>query len=171
MVTCRFFLAALISSPVTAAPLLPAWPWLALAATGLTALASASWRAYQRTRREAELAIAGDGMTEEMLDQSSQLIGLLSTQGLVLRLNHAAQEWLGPAAHAAAGQALWDLPAWLQAPADADKLRLAVARAADGRPQQVEIGVGARRMELSVRPMRRRTAWDSRSGWSAASIP
>lgn len=137
--------------------MLPAWPWLALAAAGLTALASASWRAYQRTRREAQLEIAGDGMTNEMLDQSSQLIGLLSTQGLVLRLNHAAQDWLGPAAHAATGQALWDLPNWLQAPDDADKLRLAVARAAIGRPQQVEIGVGARRMELSVRPMRRRT--------------
>jgi len=149
----------LISPSAPVAPLLPAWPWLALAAAALAALASAGWRAYRRAQLQAQQATDGERLTEAMLDHSSQLIGLLSPQGLVLRLNQAAQDWLGPAAPAATGKHLWALPAWLHAPADADRLRHAVARAAEGRPQNIEVGVatqaGTRRVELSVRPMRR----------------
>ena len=149
----------MISPSAPVAPLLPAWPWLALAAAALAALASAGWRAYRRAQLQAQQATDGERLTEAMLDHSSQLIGLLSPQGLVLRLNQAAQDWLGPAAPAATGKHLWALPAWLHAPADADRLRHAVARAAEGRPQNIEVGVatqaGTRRVELSVRPMRR----------------
>ena len=159
MVTYPLCCIALISPSAPVAPLLPAWPWLALAATALAALASAGWRAYRRAQLQAQQAIAGERLTEAMLDHSSQLIGLLSPQGLVLRLNQAAQDWLGPGAPAATGKHLWALPAWLHAPADADRLRHAVARAAEGRPQNIEVGVatqaGTRRVELSVRPMRR----------------
>jgi diguanylate cyclase (GGDEF)-like protein/PAS domain S-box-containing protein len=141
-----------------AAPLLPSWPWFAVAVATLTALTSAAWLAYRRLQQRAKQATASDSLTEAMLDHSSQLIGLLTPQGLVLRLNRAAHDWLGPSAHAAAGQPLWALPA-LHVPADADRLRHAVARAAEGRPQYIEVGVataaGARRVELSVRPMRR----------------
>ncbi|HEX5686781.1 MAG TPA: diguanylate cyclase, partial [Ideonella sp.] len=144
---------------VPAASSLPAWPWLALVAAALGAVAAAGWRAYRQAQRQAQQATAGERLTEAMLDHSSQLIGLLTPQGLVLRLNQAAREWLGPVAAAAAGKPLWTLPAWLPAPADVDKLRQAVARAAEGHPQHVEVCVatqsGTRRVELSVRPMRR----------------
>lgn len=137
---------------------LPAAPWLALAGAAVTTAFAATWRAYRRARHRALAAGADLALARAMLDYSPQLIGLLSPQGEVLRMNRAASDWLGPPG-ALKGLPLWALPAWLTSPDDADRLRHAVARAAAGRPQHLDVAVetrqGACLIELSVRPMRR----------------
>jgi diguanylate cyclase (GGDEF)-like protein/PAS domain S-box-containing protein len=151
------FLSPALPLPSLAAPALstlPAWPWLALAASALAAMA---WRARQHARQQARAAHNGERLARAMLDHSPQLMGLLSPQGLVLRLNQAAHDWLGPCQPLVAGQPLWDLPAWRDAPNEAEGLRQAVARAAAGRPSHIELTLqtagGLRRIELSLRLM------------------
>ena len=143
---------ALAAGPHTAA--LPDWPWWLVTSTVLALAASAVWRARQR----AGTAAAGERLARTMLDHSPQAVGLLSTDGLVLRLNHVANQWLGPEADGPASQPLWALPAWRNAPTDAAALRRAVEQAAAGHTQHIELGVetstGSRRMEFSLRPVR-----------------
>ncbi|MEK8033273.1 EAL domain-containing protein [Ideonella sp. DXS29W] len=150
----------MISPAAPATAVLPAWPWFGVAVAALAAaLASLAWLAFRRVAQPAGPTDGDASLAEEMLDHSSTLIGLLTLQGQVLRLNDVAYEWLGTSGRHAQGQALWTLPAWVHAPDDADRLRRAVSHAAEGRPQHIELGVatatGARRVELSVRPMRR----------------
>jgi diguanylate cyclase (GGDEF)-like protein/PAS domain S-box-containing protein len=132
---------------------LPAWQSLAMLVIGLAALAwgaSGTWRA-RRQRRAAE---AGERLAQAMLDHSPQLMGLLSTQGVVLRLNRAAHAWLGMSMPDWAGHPLWSLPVWQQEPDEAGRLREAVSRAAAGRPAHVELalrrGEGLRSIELTI---------------------
>ena len=136
---------------------LPDWPWWALTGLGLALAYQAAWRAHRR----AGSAAAEERLARTMLDHSPQAVGLLSTEGIVLRLNQAARLWLGPEFTAHASQPLWALPAWRNAPEDALALRRAVELAATGRTQQIELRVetatGSRRMEFSLRPVRGET--------------
>ncbi|HEV8688745.1 MAG TPA: EAL domain-containing protein [Ideonella sp.] len=133
---------------------LPDWPWWLLTGTGLALVTQAAWRAHRR----AGSAAAEERLARAMLDHSPQAVGLLSTDGVVLRMNEAARQWLGPESAGHLSQPLWTLPAWRHSPGDADSLRHAVELAASGRAQQIELGVetamGSRRLEFSLRPVR-----------------
>ncbi|MFO1341177.1 MAG: EAL domain-containing protein [Burkholderiaceae bacterium] len=125
-------------------------PALLLIAT-LLALAVLLYARGQRSARAARLSQA-------MLDHSPHLIGLLTTEGRVLRLNRSADEWVGPDADRLAGCPLWDTPRWVLSPNDADRLRRAVQRAGAGRAQRVDLhlangDLAGRRAEFSVQPM------------------
>jgi diguanylate cyclase (GGDEF)-like protein/PAS domain S-box-containing protein len=137
---------------------LPGLPWLALAAA-VSGLLAAIWRVHRSLLHRASRSDADLELARAMLDHTPVLIGLLSVQGHVLRLNQAASDWLGPPPEALRGQLLWALPGWLESDADVERVRHAVVRAAAGRSQLVEVGAqtrqGPRRVELRVRPMRR----------------
>jgi diguanylate cyclase (GGDEF)-like protein/PAS domain S-box-containing protein len=159
--TCTPF-AALSADLSTALPELLApssLRWLALSSVAMLGGLALSWRAYQGIRRQVLATDTDLALARAMLDHTPQLIGLLTPQGEVLRLNQAASDWLGPPPAALRGHPIWALPQWLDSHEDVERLRHAVARAATGRVQHVEISVrtrqGPRRVELSVRPMRR----------------
>ncbi|WP_374673657.1 putative bifunctional diguanylate cyclase/phosphodiesterase [Ideonella sp.] len=147
-------------TPWTALLASPAGSWLSVATAGLATALAGSVRAWRRARRDAAQARHGEQLMQAMLDHTPQMLGLLDAEGRLLRRNRVADEWLGLAAELADKHPVWALPGWLHSPDEADRLRHAIARAADGRPQQVEVGIetrhGARRVELAVRPMRRR---------------
>lgn len=146
--------------PWTALLVSPAGSWLSFATAGLATALASTWGAWRRARRDAHEARRGEQLVQAMLDNTPELLGLLDEQGRLLRRNRAAEEWLATADEDSHRYPLWALPGWLHAPEEADLLRHAIARAAAGRPQHVEVGIstpaGTRRVELAVRPMRRR---------------
>ena len=134
----------------------PATDWSTTAllqALALTALTVAFVSLRQRARRRAE----DDRLSRAMLDHSPQLIGLLTAEGQVLRLNQAATAWLGPAAQTASSLPLWAHAAWA---GQAAALRRAVEQAAAGLGSRLEVRLVApdgqsRHAELSLRPVRK----------------
>jgi diguanylate cyclase (GGDEF)-like protein/PAS domain S-box-containing protein len=138
------------ASPEAAVPgwLLGAGVAIALCLIGIVAL---------RTRQLA----ADEQLSRAMLESSAQMMGLLSLDGRILRLNPAAAEWLGAPDAAATGQSsLWSLPTWAAGAACGEQLRVAVCGAAAGNPQHAEVEVvspagGRRHLDLSIRPVRR----------------
>ena len=141
------------STTVPPAPELPSW-WLGVLSSGLLALVGAVWL---RTRRLS----SDERLSRAMTENSAQMMGLLSSDGTVLRLNRAASEWMGsPEPGQTAQPRLWSLPAWISGEACVTQLRETVARAAEGTPQHTELEVvsasGAKRhLDLSIRPVRR----------------
>lgn len=147
-------------TPWTALLASPVGGWLSVATAGLATALAGSVRAWRRARQDAAQSRRAEQLMQAMLDHTPQMLGLLDVDGRLLRRNRAADEWLGLAAELADRHPVWALPGWLHTPDEADRLRHAIARAADGRPQHVEVGIetphGPRRVELTVRPMRRR---------------
>ena len=103
-------------------------PSLLLPALGLALATHMAWRAHRR----AASAVAQEHLARTMLDHSPQAVGLLSVDGMVLRLNRAARQWMVPGE--TAFQPLWALPAWRNAPDDAAALRQANNRSTANRP-------------------------------------
>jgi diguanylate cyclase (GGDEF)-like protein/PAS domain S-box-containing protein len=95
-----------------------------------------------------------DRLNLAMLDHSQQLIGLLDTQGGLLRMNRAADTWMGTPIRN--DVALWALPAWATTPQQVALLQQAIASAAAGEPARLEVcvhpqGAETRIAELSIR--------------------
>ncbi len=152
-------LSATVAPALPALLALPGPAWLAVFGTALAAVMAATWRVCRAAQRRAEAADADLALTRAMLDHTPQLIGLLAPDGTVLRLNRTAHDWLGPPDGRTRGLPLWSLPGWLHSHDDIARLRQAIDRAAAGRAQHIEVAIradeGVRRVELTVRPMRR----------------
>jgi diguanylate cyclase (GGDEF)-like protein/PAS domain S-box-containing protein len=152
-------LSATVAPALPALLVLPGPAWLAVFGVALAAVVAATWRAFRAAQQRADAAHADLALTRAMLDHAPQPIGLLAPDGTVLRMNRTARDWLGPPNGRARGLPLWSLPGWLHSHDDVARLRQAVDRAAAGRAQHIEVAIqadeGVRRVELTVRPMRR----------------
>ncbi|MCX6953836.1 MAG: PAS domain S-box protein [Verrucomicrobia bacterium] len=84
-------------------------------------------------QRRAEEALAEKERTlTAILDHSFQFIGLLDTEGRVLRANETALRAVGARPEQVNGEYFWDTPWWSGSPARQNQLRAAVKRAAAG---------------------------------------
>ncbi len=81
--------------------------------------------AEQERRRSEE-------MLRAILDHSFQFIGLLDTEGRLLRPNQTSLDAVGVSREEVVGKYFWDTPWWAHSPAEQVRLREAVGRAAQG---------------------------------------
>jgi PAS domain S-box-containing protein len=80
----------------------------------------------QTSQRESEQKLRG------IFDHAFQFIGLLKPDGTVVDANQAALDFAGVSQSAVIGKFFWDTPWWRHSPAEQERLREAVERAAQG---------------------------------------
>jgi PAS domain S-box-containing protein len=102
--------------------------------------------------KESELKFRG------IFDQMYQFIGLLTPEGILLEVNHTALEFGGIELDDAQGQPFWEIVWWQISLATQEKLREAIARAAQGEFVRYEVEVqGAQgqvvTLDFSLRPV------------------
>jgi hypothetical protein len=114
---------------------LPGMAWALVAGLLVWALVAGWRRVSERAGPGWTLRQAGDeGLIRAMMEHSSQLCGLLSCDGRMLRMNHVGALWMGPEASTALSRlALWEHPIWSAEPGQAQLLRDAVQAAARGK--------------------------------------
>jgi len=94
------------------------------------------------------------------LDEVSQPVGLLSTDGAVLEYNLAALARCGLTRKEATGRPFWEAMLWKMTPSTQEDLREAVARAARGERIRYEVETSSRldgtesAAEFTLRPVR-----------------
>ncbi|WP_109122546.1 PAS domain-containing protein [Azospirillum sp. TSO22-1] len=67
-----------------------------------------------------------------IFDHTFEFIGLLDTGGRMIEVNETALRFIGATEDQMRGKYFWDTPWWAHAPADQERLKAAVARAAAG---------------------------------------
>jgi len=92
------------------------------------------------------------------LERVYPFVALLAPDGTVIEANSAAPATEETLAFPARGQKLWDCPCWTQSPFCEARLRDAIARAAGGDTQRIELpiqlaGNAERQVELLVAPL------------------
>ncbi|MGD9172205.1 MAG: PAS domain-containing protein, partial [Candidatus Thiodiazotropha sp.] len=92
----------------------------------------------ERMRMEQALR-ASEQRFHAIFDQSFQLIGLLSTEGVVLEANRAALEFAGAQAREVVGKPFWETPWWSHSAELRQRLREAVREAAGGQFVRFEV--------------------------------
>ncbi len=111
-------------------------------------------------RKLAEKARAESERTmRAILDHSFEFIGLLDTEGRILRANHASLGQAGVKWEDVQGRLFWETPWWAHSPAEQTKLRDAVRRAARGefvRFETTHTGTGGSMLDIdfSLKPVR-----------------
>ncbi len=84
-------------------------------------------------RKQAEEALRqSDQKTDAILDQASQLIGLLTPEGILLEVNRAALELGALQKEDVIGKLFWECPWWTHSPEQQQRVRDGVRRAAAG---------------------------------------
>ncbi|WP_029010321.1 PAS domain-containing protein [Azospirillum halopraeferens] len=93
-----------------------------------------------------------------IFDSAFQFIGLLTPDGRVLSMNHAAAAFAGVEPESLIGRAVWDLPHWRRNPDGAERLRRAVADAGGGAFTRFEVEArmpgGLCTLDISIKPVR-----------------
>ncbi len=67
-----------------------------------------------------------------IFDQTFQLMGLLTPEGIVLEINQTALDFMGDTLENIVGSYLWETPSWNVSPATQTKLKNAITAAAEG---------------------------------------
>jgi PAS domain S-box-containing protein len=92
----------------------------------------------ERMRME-EAVRASEQRFRAIFDQSFQLIGLLTTDGIILEANRAGLEFAGVEEREVIGKPFWETPWWRHSPELQQRLREAVNEAADGQFVRFEV--------------------------------
>jgi PAS domain S-box-containing protein len=95
---------------------------------------NASLRREVEERQNAEREVAASRrQLYGVLDQAFQLMGMLDPQGRLIQANRAALELIAAAPEQVLGKPLWDTPWWSHSEELRERLKLAVAEAAEGK--------------------------------------
>jgi len=111
-------------------------------------------------RRYTEEALAAsEHKWRAIFDQTFQLVGLLDREGTLLEVNETALTFGGLTASAVIGRPFWETVWWMHAPAQQQRVREAVARAATGEVVRFETSHARpdgslRYIDFSVKPVR-----------------
>ena len=107
----------------------------------------------QTSQRESEQKLRG------IFDHAFQFIGLLKPDGRIVDANQSALDFAGVSESAVIGEFFWDTPWWSHSPAEQERLRDAVERAAQGQFVRYETthpgpdGI-LRSIDFSLKPVR-----------------
>lgn len=93
-----------------------------------------------------------------VFDDPMSFLGILDTDGHLLQVNDRACEFAGVSREEATGGLFWELPWWNHSDAERDRIREAIARAADGefvRFKTTNVGTdgGVIHLDTSLRPV------------------
>ncbi|HCY85573.1 MAG TPA: hypothetical protein DHV36_10600 [Desulfobacteraceae bacterium] len=96
-----------------------------------------------------------------IFDQSSQLMGLVKTDGTLLQANQTALDMVGKSQDEVVGQLLWEAPWWSHSKHRAKEIRTAVERAANGEFVRIETDHmtcegDIRDIDFSLKPVKNR---------------
>jgi PAS domain S-box-containing protein len=111
-------------------------------------------------RKRAEQALqASERKFRAIFDQTFQFTGLLDTAGCILEANEAVLDFAGESLAALVGRPLWTTAWWSQSTELQERLRDAVARAADGEfvrfvVAHTDAAGHARHIDFSLKPVR-----------------
>ena len=98
------------------------------------------WLKEQNRRQAAESAqFLSDQKMRAVFDLSFEFMGLLQKDGTLVEANRSALDFAGVTAAAVLGKPFWETPWWTHSPAEQERLRAAIRRAADGEFVRMEV--------------------------------